>query len=141
MRRFLTPVLLVLALVAGLTGCTSHPPLSGVATELTGIQHAADGTLTATVQFDNGSVLAINISSSHHDILLNGQLIGTLDLSEPLGLPAQHNFSQTGTVKLTGAAPAAGEASYQINSTLRVVTYGDSKELIKVGGSGTVTVK
>ncbi|HEY4300275.1 MAG TPA: hypothetical protein VGM73_05345 [Candidatus Didemnitutus sp.] len=141
MRRFLAPALLTLAFMAGLAGCSSRPALTGLNTEVLSIQHAADGTLTATIQYDNASVLAVNISHSHHEISLNGRVVGTVDIAEPLGVPSQHNLSQTGTLKLSGAAPATGEASYEISSALNVVTYGDSKEIMKFAGSGTVTVK
>jgi hypothetical protein len=127
--------------MAALTGCNSRPELTGLTIEVLSIQHAADGSLTATIQYDNASVLAVNISLSHHEITLNGRVIGAVDITEPIGLPAQHNFSQTGPLKLVGPAPEAGPASYQVNSTLHVVTYGDAKEIIKIPGSGNLTIK
>ena len=84
--------------------------------------------------------MAFNVASSKHQVFLNGRLAGSLEISEPLGLPAEHNMTQTGRLKLEGGAPAPGAASYQINSALTLLLYGDTKEIQKFTSTGTVQV-
>jgi hypothetical protein len=140
MRRFLTPLVAFLALVALFAGCSSHPPLSGVTVELTKLERASDGSLTATLSVVNSTVVSFNIANSKHQLSLNGLLVGTIEISEPLGLPAQRTMTQTGLLKLAGAKLTAGSATYRLESSATLLLYGESKETQKLTNTGTVQV-
>jgi hypothetical protein len=140
MTRLFTPLILCLALLVGLTGCHSGPELNGLAVELLKLERSPDGSIVATLQIDNSTVIAFNVGRSKHDILLNGRLVGTVEIDEPLGLPAQRNLPQTGKLKLAAGALTPGQASYQLNSALTLILQGDSKEIHKITGTGTVEV-
>lgn len=138
-RKFL-PFLLVLALAGLFAGCSSHGPLNGISVDLIKLERVADGKVQATITINNSTVLAFNIGSSKHQVFLNGRAAGTFEIHEPLGLPAQRSMTQTATLDLTGDLPAAGPADYRLESLLMLVLSGDSREKLKLSGTGTVAV-
>lgn len=140
MRRLLTPFILLVALVAVFAGCSSHPPLTGLTVDLVKLERAKDGTVIATVEVVNATVLGFNIASSNHQVFLNGRLVGTMHISEPLGLPQQSTAKQSAPLRLAGGDLTAGLASYRIESALTLLLYGDEKDIHKIVGSGTVQV-
>jgi hypothetical protein len=140
MRRLLIPLVLSLATLAAFTACTSRVPVSGLSVELLKLERASDGSVMATVQVDNATVIAFNIANSKHQLILNGKPAGTLEIKEPLGLPAQRNMPQTGRLVLTGGELPSGNATYQLNSELALVLSGDKHEIQKFSTSGTVQV-
>ena len=141
MRTVLAPLLSSVLLLAALAGCSSHPPPTGLTVALTKLERMADGTLTATLQFTNEAVVAFIVAGSRHQVFLNGQPAGMIDIKEPLGLPSEQVRTQSAKFVPTGAAPAAGDASYRLDSTLTLLLYGDSKEVHKTSSSGTVRVQ
>ena len=140
MRRLLTPLVVIFALLAWFTGCSSHEALGGVVVELAKIERGSDGALTATLRLDNSTVVAFNIASSTHQVFLDGRLAGTIEITEPLGLPSQQAMTQSARFKLAGGDLPAGSASYRLESSLRLATYGEKTEIHKFSNTGTVQV-
>lgn len=141
MKKLLYFILPVLGVIALLSGCASHPKLSELNVELLKLERSADGSLVATLQFDNESVYAINVSVSIHQLSLNGKPVGVLSITDPLGLVAEKTTQQTAVVKLLGGAPLpSGPATYQLSSTLTLVLYDEQKEFHKTTHTGTIVV-
>jgi hypothetical protein len=141
MKKLLYFFLPVLGMVALLGGCASKPNLSELEVELVKLERSADGSLVATLQFDNQSVYSLNIASSIHQLSLNGKPVGVLSITEPLGLVAEKPTQQTAVLKILGGASLApGQATYQLSSTLTLLLYDEQKDVHKTTHTGTITV-
>ena len=100
-----------------------------------------DGSLVATLQFSNPNVGSINLAKSTHQLTLNGKPAGVIEITEPLGLPAQQTITTTVALKpAAGTALSSGQVSYQIVSNMTLSIYDESTERFKTSSSGTVTV-
>ena len=120
----------------------SSPRFAGLGLELTALDRAADGSVTATVRVVNSNVVAFNFSLSRHTLIVDGREIGELLISQPTGIPPQTAVEQTGTVTLKrGAELSAGPASYRLESRIVVRLWGDRTENADLKGSGNVVVK
>lgn len=140
MKKLLAPVLA--ALFALIAAACSSSSFTGLGLELTSLERAADGAVTATVRITNTNVVAFNFPLARHTISLDGREIGTLVIETPTGVPSQTAVEQTGRVELRrGAELSAGPASYRLESRIVVRLYGDRTENKQLGGSGTVVVK
>jgi hypothetical protein len=150
MKRHFAPLVL-LALVAGFTaGCsnTSKIMATGLKGELTGINCASDGTVTATWRVTNDNVVAYLFSRVSSKVFLNGTLVGMLVNENPEGIPANTTVERSGPIKVGDetarraltAAQEKGTASYLVDTTVTVTLYGDEFEKITLTSSGTVPV-
>ena len=150
MKRLFAP-LLILALVAGFTaGCTNVGKImaTGLKGELTSINCASDGTVTAAWRVTNDNVVAYLFSRVSSKIYLNGTLVGVLVNENPEGIPANTTVERSGKIKVgdeaarraLAAAQEKGTAGYVVDTTVTVTTYGDEFEKITLTNSGTVPV-
>ncbi len=142
LKRLLVLFVPLFGLLALFSGCSSPGDLSGLSVELLKLEHAADGSVVATLQFNNGAVQSMNIAASTHQLSLNGQPPELLTIKEPLGLPAQRSATQVVTLKIPGASlPASGTVEYKLSSVLTFVLYDEQKEQDKFSHSGTAPIK
>jgi predicted secreted protein len=150
MKRLLTPLFL-LALVAGFTAsCNNASKIiaTGLKGELTGINCASDGTVTATWRVTNDNVVAYLFSRVSSKVFLNGTLVGLLVNENPEGIPANTTVERSGKVKVgdesarraLAAAKEKGTASYVVDTQVTVTLYGDEFEKISLTHTGTVPV-
>lgn len=121
------------------TGCGSDAYLTGMAVELAGIDRSTGGA-TATLRYVNPNTVVYNIKKSTHKVFLNGQLVATIQVNDPVGVPAQNAITQQVPLPVTGPL-AAGEAAYRIESSYELRLFGDSMQDGKSASSGTVVVK
>jgi hypothetical protein len=125
-----------------LAGCSSAPPMAGLGLELASIERRTDGSAVATVRIVNPNTVAYNVASASHRIFLGDRAVGTLEISKPIGVPAQNVGLHTGPLKLeSGAALPAGTVAYRLESRVTMVLWGDRSETNKLSGRGTVEVK
>lgn len=125
-----------------LAGCSSSTPLAGIGLELASIERRSDGTAVATVRIVNPNTVAYNVAGATHRIFLNERAVGTLEISQPTGLPAQTVGLHSGPLKLeSGATLPGGSASYRLESRVVLVLWGDRQETSKLTGRGTVAVQ
>ena len=142
MKNFFISCLLALGTIAFFSGCSSPVERIGVEVHLVKLEKKADGSFLASLLFANPNVGSLNIVKSTHALVLNGQPVGVLEITEPLGLPAQQAFTTTATLKrAAGAAAISGPATYQLSSSITLSIYDDSTERYKTNSSGTVTVQ
>ncbi len=151
MKRLLTPVFLLALLAAFLPACTNTSRIiaTGLEIEVTGIERASDGTVTASWQIKNPNIVAYLISRVKHKIVLNGVNLGSIDESEPLPLPIGGKGGRTS--KLSGVDAAAtrvlteaaslGSANYRLDTQITILVYDDTFEKAGLTHSGTVSVK
>lgn len=150
MKRLLTPWFL-LALVAGFTaGCnnTSKIIATGLKGELTGINCASDGTVTATWHVTNSNVVAYLFSRVSSKVYLNGTLVGMIVDENPQGIPANSAVDRSGKIAVgneaarqaLAAAREKGTASYLVDTQVTVTLYGDEFEKITLTHTGMVPV-
>jgi hypothetical protein len=150
MKRLFAPVFL-LALVAGFTASCTNPAkvmATGLKGELTGINCASDGTVTAAWRVTNDNVVSYLFSRVSSKVYLNGTLVGLLINENPEGIPANTTVERSGKIKISdeaarralAAAQEKGTASYVVDTTVTVTTYGDEFEKITLTNSGTVPV-
>jgi hypothetical protein len=141
MKKLLYFFLPVLGVVALLGGCASKPNLTELQVELVKLERSTDGSLVATLQFDNQSVYSLNIAASVHQLSLNGKPVGVLSIMDPLGLVAEKATQQTAVLKILGGVPpASGQATYQLSSTITLLLYDEQKEFYKTTQTGTIVV-
>lgn len=150
MKRMFAPILL-LAMVAGFTSsCTNASKImaTGLKGELTNINCASDGTVTASWRVTNDNVVAYLFSRVSSKVYLNGTLVGLLVNENPEAIPANKTVERSGQIKVgdetarqaLAAAQAKGLASYVVDTTVTVTLYGDEIEKINLTNSGTVPV-
>jgi hypothetical protein len=152
MKRSLTPVFLLALLAAILTACTNTSRIiaTGLEIELTGIERASDGTVTAAWHVKNPNIVSYLFSRVSHKIQLNGTYLGLIEETEPLPVPATSNDAGR-TSKLTKVdaaanrvlteAASAGSASYRVDTQITILIYDDTVEKSSLTNSGTVPVK
>ncbi len=150
MKRFPAPVFVLALLALILTGCSNTGQLvaTGLRVELTGIERAGDGTVSASWHVVNTNVVAYLLSHVSHKIYLNGTYLGTIEDKDPLAVPANANAGRT--TRLTGGdaaasrvlatAAASGSGNYRMESQITILIYGDSIEHAALANSGTVPV-
>jgi len=142
MKKLVLAFLTAISLLFVVTGCmTTKRVVLGLGLELTTLERASDGTVTATVTITNPNVVSYNIARATHRIFIADKFIGILNITSPTGLPVQQAATQSGTVTLErGTSLPAGEARYRLESTLVMRLYGDNTQQQKTSGSGTVTI-
>ncbi len=149
MKR-LTPLFLLASLGLLLCGCINNGALvvAGLRVELSGIERAADGTVSVSWRVVNPNIAPYLVAQVSHTIYLNGTLVGTIATNDPLGIPPQESAARSS--KLVPAGPAAdqilaaavvhGTATYRVDSKLVIQIYGDDHEKGELSNSGSVTV-
>lgn len=150
MKRLLTPVVLLVSALLLQCGCVNigEVVITGLRIELTGIERATDGTVSASWRVVNPNVASYLVASVSSKIYLNGTLVGTTLSSDPLGVPAQGNAARSGKLTLAGPAAAQilteaaahGPVSYRVDSRLIIQIYGDETSKGDLSNSGSVTV-
>jgi hypothetical protein len=151
MKKIPAPVFLLALLLAFMTGCTNNGRLisTGLRVELTGIERASDGAVSASWHVVNTNIVAYLLSHVSHKIYLNGTYLGMIVDNEPLGVPANSHTGRTN--RLTGGdttaarvlteAAASGSANYRVETQITVLIYGDTNEKAALASSGTVPVR
>jgi hypothetical protein len=149
MKKFLSPLLLALALVGGFTACRSPEALAaGLKIELTNIERSGDGSVRVAWRVQNPNVSSYLLSNTTHKLTLNGTLVGTITETTPLGVPPQSHADSTGVLTpvkppagaVLDQAVVAGTAAYRLNSVLTVLLLDEQIEKIPLISSGTVPV-
>jgi LEA14-like dessication related protein len=150
MKKLTAPVFLLALLAAILAGCTNSSRLvsTGLGVELTGVERASDGAVSASWRVDNSNIVAYLLSRVSHKIYLNGVYLGTVVDEEPLAVPAGTKAGRTS--KLTGGDAAAkqvlaeaiarGAANYRIDTQIVVRIYDETIEKAVLAHTGTVPV-
>lgn len=142
MKKLFLTVLLLLGVIIQFTGCSSGVERIGLQVQLLKLERKADGALLATLQFSNPNIGSVNLAKSSHQVTLNGKPAGMIEISEPLGLPAQQAVTTAATLKPSaGLGDISGQVSYQLVSSLTLSIYDDNTERFKTSSSGTVTVQ
>lgn len=151
MKKFSTPLLWLACGLLFLTGCSGFDRgviSVGLSVELTGINRAADGTVTVGWNLMNPNVAPYLLARVSHRIFLDGTLVGTTLDEEPMAIPAQQAISKV--TRLTPAGPEAerliaeaaakGRAAYRVDTQLLIRLYGDNTDKGALTHSGTVRV-
>ncbi len=142
MKKVLLSLFFACGALATLTSCSNPPAMIGLRMELTSIELAVDGSTTATVQIINPNLVAYNLVSATHKIILDGRTAGVLHITRATGVAPQSVAPQSGTIDLgKGAALARGAAAYRMESKFVVRVYGDATRDSKLSSSGTVVIK
>jgi len=140
MKKFLF-ALCALPLVALLTSCGNSIKVN-VGIELVSLTRGQNGQGTAVVRFVNSTVVAYNFAQSTHQVWIDGRPAGVIEITAPLGLPAERSLEQEGKFTADkGATLSPGSANYRIESRVIVTLWGDSNQSEKFSNSGTVVVK
>ena len=141
MKKFFLPFLLLLGVSILLNACSSRVDQISLQVNVIKLEHKADGNFLATLQFSNPNVGSVNVEKSTHQLFLNGKPAGVLEITEPIGLPAQQSVTTTATFRLTGLpADFSGAVSYQLVSSMLLRVFDDTTERCKSSSSGTVTM-
>lgn len=149
MKKVLTPLVLLVCSVLLMSGCGNIGAIivTGLHIELTGIERAADGTVSVSWQVTNPNVTSYVLGQVTNRIFLNGTLVGTTLDRDPLGIPSNGSAAQTSKLTLAGpaavqilTAAAQGPANYRVESTLLIQVYGEQTETGNLASSGTVKV-
>lgn len=142
MKNLIFPLFLLVATLAVSSGCSSPPPMAGMRLELTAVERTSDGRTVATVLISNPNLVAYNLVRVSHRIQFGSGATGTLDITQPTGVPAQNSAVQTGTLELDrGAALSAGTDTYRMDSRVVLRLYGERTDNTKISSSGQVVVK
>lgn len=140
MKQFVLSLFLIGGALGLLTSCSSQNTLTGLNVELTSLENSSDGSVKATVRIGNPTLVAFNIVSAEHKLIVDGRTVGTLKITQPIGMAPQTVAEHVGVVK--GASNVArGAGAYRIESKLELRLYGDNTRAIKLQGSGTVAVQ
>lgn len=141
MKKFLLSLGCLGALL--FAGCSSTSPgMAGLGIELQSIERQSDGSAVASVRLVNPNTVSYNVSSATHEIYLGDRAVGTLEITKPMGLPAQTVGMHTGALKMDkGAVLPSGSVSYRLESRLVLVLWGERNETSKLSARGTVEVK
>ena len=119
--------------------------LTGLNVTLTGIERSADGSTQVRWQITNPNVVAYLVQGSSHKVWLDGSYVGTASLREPAGVARQSSHAQSAVLRMERGGESAlmaalgrGSASYRVESTLTITTYGDYREEFRTTATGTV---
>ena len=150
MKRLLLPLCLAACVTIFQAGCKNVGTIvvTGLRTELTGIERAGDGATSVSWRIVNPNVASYLIGHSTHRVYLDGTFVGTFDEKDAMAVPAQNNAAKTSRLAVAGGAgdkrlaEAAGHGptAYRVESNLIVVIYGDSEEKGDIVSSGSVAV-
>jgi LEA14-like dessication related protein len=142
MKKLLTSFLVTLAAITLFSGCSANIKRLGIEAHLTKLSRQTDGSIVATLAFSNPNVGSVNIAASSHEVSLNGRSVGTLNITEPLGIPAQQLGTLTAVLKPSAnASVSAGSHSYQLKSLLIFNLLDDDTEKFRTQSTGTVVVE
>jgi hypothetical protein len=132
--------LLFLGLIALFSGCGSGAEMmAGLRFELASLER--DGG-KVTVRIVNPNMVAYNIDQVSYAIQLDGRAVGTMEVKQATGVPAQNVALHTGTLKLaSGATLPSGSANYRLDMKVVLRLYDDRTEDTKMSAVGTVVVK
>ncbi len=148
MKKSLFSVIFALAALL-FAGCSSgyQPGITGLGIELTRIERGADGLTRVHWLINNPNIIAYLVGGSTHKIYLDGGLVGTTTLREPIGVPKQSQQPQSAILKIEGTgghaltiALSRGSATYRLESNLTITVYGEGKENYRAVATGTVLV-
>jgi LEA14-like dessication related protein len=142
MKRLLVSVLASLVLVGLWTGCTSRQEgLVGLQFELAGIERTAAGA-QATFRVVNPNMVSYNLDNVTYTVALDGKVVGTAQVKQPTGVPAQQTVALTAALVLApGAVLPTGEAAYRLDAQVLFRLYDEVTEKLKVASAGRVVVK
>ena len=151
MKKLLTPLLVLacsLLIFAGCTGFERGLTAVGLSVELTGIERAADGTVSVAWRLVNPNISPYLIARTNHKIFLDGKLVGTALNEEPTAVPAQQSVAKVTRLTLADAAAAGlvaetaarGTAAYRVETQLLIRLYGETTDKGALTHSGSVPV-
>jgi hypothetical protein len=151
MKKLPSPLLLLAGCALSLAGCGGFDrgvAAVGLNVELTGIERAADGTVTVAWNLVNPNISPYLLDRVSHKVYLNGTLVGTTLDAMPMAVPAQQTTSKTS--RLTMAGPAAdqlfaeaaakGSAAYRVDTQLLIRLYDQITDKGALTHSGSVPV-
>lgn len=151
MKKSLTPLLLLACSFLFLAGCSTFDrgiAIVGLSVELTGIERAADGTVSVSWNLVNPNIASYLIARASHKIFLDGRLVGTTVNEEPTAIPAQQSVNKVTPLKLADTAAgrliaeaaARGSAAYRVDTQLLIRVYGETTDKGDLTHSGSVPV-
>jgi hypothetical protein len=151
MRKLFTPLAALACSALFLAGCSSYDHgviTAGMGVELTGIERAADGTVTVGWNLVNPNITPYLLDHVSQKVYLNGTLVGTTLDAARMAVPAQQTTSKVS--RLTTAGPAAdqiiaeaaakGSAAYRVDMQLQLRLYDDLTDKATLTHAGTVPV-
>ena len=142
MKKLFILTLLGLTVLGLFSGCSSGVERIGLQVQLVKLDKKANGSLLASLLLSNPNVSSVNVAKSTHQLTLNGRSAGILEVTEPVGIPAQQTTTITVSfTPVSGTADVSGPVSYQLASQLTLRIYDDDTERYKTSSSGTVTVQ
>jgi LEA14-like dessication related protein len=150
MKHLLTPLLLLILTVGGLTGCSSMTKTiaSGLRIEVTQVQRDSGGNVLVSWRVQNPNVVAYLFTKSSHKLTLDGTTVGSFEETVRFGVPAFSHAERTATLVTTKTpapqiieqALARGSTAYGLDSTLWVLIVDEQVERISLKGSGQAPV-
>jgi len=135
MTPFARPAALIaLALAPLLPGCLSSNKLVGFVAEVVSVDSVTwsgdTATITTTLRYINETLVPVGITSSEHELFVDGQLVAKGETERPVGTRA--GGSNTGPMVFQVTTPAAathlrsalarGRANYELNSLLHILS-------------------
>lgn len=137
--RLLAP-LFVLAL-AFTSGCNSAAKLGGVTAKITELRLTATGA-ELTLHYTNENIIAIAVSTTTHELSLNGKSVGKIRTQDAVGLPQLGTATQKVILPLNDAAyvqTLGNSASYRLETRL-LINSGDDRLTLDLKSEGTVPI-
>ena len=142
MKKLSVLLPLVLFALTLLEGCSSKIEGIALQVQLVKLERQTNGSFLASLLFSNPNVNGVNVVKSTHQVSLNGKPAGVLEVTEPIGIPAQQTVTTAATfTPSNGTTDLSGSVSYQLASLLTVSIYDNDIERYKTNSSGAVTVR
>ncbi|MBW8781189.1 MAG: LEA type 2 family protein [Verrucomicrobia bacterium] len=145
-RTFASAVL-VLGLIC-LTGCSSAPRFAHIGVRVTEIKPAAGNELVLSLKFISSNTLPLIAAQADYKLTLNGQRIGEIHSTDPVGIPPLGSTTQDVRVPAALAESIrrlatanAGPTAYDLASTLFIVWGDDDTAAYKTSSEGSLTLK
>lgn len=144
--RTLAFAALVLGLIC-LAGCSSAPRFAYIGVRATEIKPAAGNGLVLSLRFTSSNTLPLIAAKADYTLMLNGQRIGSIHSTEPVGIPPLASATQDVPVPTALVEPIrrlaaadAGPTSYDLASTLFIV-WDDDTASYKTSSEGKLALK
>jgi len=151
MKKLPLPLRLLAGCVLFLAGCSGFDrgvASVGLSVELTGIERAADGTVTVAWDLINPNISPYLLDRVSNKVYLNGTLVGTTLDTARMAIPAQQTTSKVSRLTTAGpaaelliaAAAAKGNAAYRVDTQLLLRLYDEITDKGALTHSGSVPV-
>jgi hypothetical protein len=143
--RTLAFAALVLGLIC-LPGCSSAPKFAHIGVRVTEIKPAAGNGLVLSLKFISSNTLPLIAAKADYTLALNGQRIGEIHSTDPVGIPPLGSATQDVPVPAALVEPirrlaaADGGAAYDLASTLFIV-WDDDTASYKTSSEGRLELK